>query len=38
MKVNINRAIKSIGDVGFYQPLYEGIVNSDIATLNRTKK
>jgi hypothetical protein len=28
MQVNINRAIKTISDVGFYQPLYEGIVNS----------
>ena len=28
MKVNIGRAVKSIGDVSFYQPLYEAIVNS----------
>lgn|GEM_PF-836882 len=28
MQVNIKRAIKTIGDVGFYQPLYESIVNS----------
>lgn len=29
MQVNIERAIKSIGeDIDFYQPLYEGVVNS----------
>jgi hypothetical protein len=29
MKVNIKRAIQSIkGDVDFFQPLYEAIVNS----------
>lgn len=28
MQVNIERAIKSIDDVEFYQPLYEGIVNA----------
>jgi hypothetical protein len=37
MQVNINRAIKTIGDVGFYQPLYEGIVNSFQAGASNVK-
>ena len=37
MQVNINRAIKTIGNVGFYQPLYEGIVNSFQAGANNLK-
>lgn len=36
MQVNINRAIKSIKeDINFYQPLYEGIVNSFQANANK---
>ena len=38
MQVNINRAIKSIKeDIRFYQPLYEGIVNSFQANANEVK-
>ena len=37
MQVNINRAIKTIGNVGFFQPLYEGIVNSFQAGASNVK-
>ena len=37
MFVNLERAIKSIGKVDFYQPLYEAIVNSFQADANEVK-
>lgn len=37
MFVNIKRAIKSIGKVGFYQPLYEAIVNSFQANADKVE-
>ena len=37
MYVNLKRAIKSIGDVDFFQPLYEAIVNSFQAEADRVE-